>query len=101
MASRIPRAGLRRDRRRRAARGFPDRGSGSEESKVNPMSQLAIYNPANGEKIAEVPADDATSVAAKARQARAAQPAWALRSLSERKACIKHFREGVVRELES
>jgi acyl-CoA reductase-like NAD-dependent aldehyde dehydrogenase len=65
------------------------------------MNQLAIHNPASGEKIAEVPADDAASVAAKARQARAAQPAWAARSLSERKACITHFREGVVRELES
>ncbi|NPC55092.1 aldehyde dehydrogenase family protein [Caenimonas soli] len=65
------------------------------------MSQLAIHNPANGEKIAEVPADGAASVAAKARQARAAQPAWAARPLSERKACITHFRAGVVRDLES
>jgi acyl-CoA reductase-like NAD-dependent aldehyde dehydrogenase len=64
------------------------------------MSQLAIHNPANGEKIAEVAADDAASVAAKSGQARAAQASWAGRSLAERKACIVHFREGVVRELE-
>jgi acyl-CoA reductase-like NAD-dependent aldehyde dehydrogenase len=64
------------------------------------MSQLAIHNPANGEKIAEVAADDAASVAAKAGQARAAQASWARRSLAERKACIAHFRDGVVRDLE-
>ncbi len=65
------------------------------------MSQLAIHNPANGEKIADVPADDAASVADKAGRARAAQADWAARSLSERKACIAHFREGVVRDLEA
>ena len=62
---------------------------------------LAVHNPATGERIAELPADDAASVAAKARAARAAQPAWAARSLLERKACIAHFREGVVRDLEA
>jgi acyl-CoA reductase-like NAD-dependent aldehyde dehydrogenase len=65
------------------------------------MSQLAIHNPATGEKIAEVPADDARSVVDKAARARAAQPEWAARSLTERKACIAHFRDGVVRDLES
>jgi acyl-CoA reductase-like NAD-dependent aldehyde dehydrogenase len=65
------------------------------------MSQLAIHNPANGEKIADVPADDAASVADKAGRARAAQADWAARSLTERKACIAHFREGVVRDLEA
>jgi acyl-CoA reductase-like NAD-dependent aldehyde dehydrogenase len=65
------------------------------------MSELAIHNPATGEKIAEVPADDAHSVAQKAARARAAQPEWAARSLTERKACIAHFRDGVVRDLES
>jgi acyl-CoA reductase-like NAD-dependent aldehyde dehydrogenase len=65
------------------------------------MSQLAIHNPANGEKIAEVAADDALSVAAKAGKARAAQASWARRTLAERKACIVHFREGVVRDLQS
>ena len=65
------------------------------------MSQLAIHNPANGEKIADVPADDAASVAAKAARARAAQPGWAARPLAERQACIERFRAGVVRDLES
>jgi acyl-CoA reductase-like NAD-dependent aldehyde dehydrogenase len=65
------------------------------------MNQLAIHNPATGEKIAQVPADDAATVVAKAGQARQAQAAWAQRSLSERKACIAHFREGVVRDLEA
>lgn len=65
------------------------------------MSQLAIHNPATGEKIAEVPADDAASVADKAARARAAQPGWAARPLDERKGCIARFRKGVVRDLES
>jgi acyl-CoA reductase-like NAD-dependent aldehyde dehydrogenase len=65
------------------------------------MNLLAIHNPANGEKIAEVPSDDAASVASKAARARAAQPAWAAVPLAERQACIDRFREGVVRELES
>lgn len=65
------------------------------------MTQLAIHDPATGERIAELPADDAVSVAAKARAARMAQAEWAARSLQERKACIAHFREGVVRDLEA
>jgi acyl-CoA reductase-like NAD-dependent aldehyde dehydrogenase len=65
------------------------------------MSQLAVHDPATGERIAELPADDAVSVAAKARAARMAQAEWAARSLQERKACIAHFREGVVRDLEA
>jgi acyl-CoA reductase-like NAD-dependent aldehyde dehydrogenase len=65
------------------------------------MSSLFIHNPANGEQIAEVPADDAASVAAKAARARAAQPAWAATPLAERQACIDRFRQGVVRDLET
>jgi acyl-CoA reductase-like NAD-dependent aldehyde dehydrogenase len=65
------------------------------------MKALAIHNPANGEKIASVAADDAVSVAAKAARARAAQPAWAARPLGERKDCLARFHEGVVRDLES
>jgi acyl-CoA reductase-like NAD-dependent aldehyde dehydrogenase len=63
------------------------------------MSPLSIFNPATGEKIADVPADDAASVAHKAQRARAAQAAWAHVPLPERKACIERFREGVVRDL--
>jgi acyl-CoA reductase-like NAD-dependent aldehyde dehydrogenase len=64
------------------------------------MNQLSIFNPATGEKIADVPADDAVSVAAKTGRARAAQPAWAATPLAERQACIERFRAGVVRDLE-
>jgi len=65
------------------------------------MTPLAIYNPATGERITDVPADDAEAGAGKAALARAAQPAWAGRPLTERKACITRFREGIVRDLES
>ncbi|HEX7888459.1 MAG TPA: aldehyde dehydrogenase family protein [Ramlibacter sp.] len=64
------------------------------------MSTLAILNPATDELIIELPADDAESVAAKAKIARAAQPEWAAVPLAGRKACIARFREGVVRDLE-
>jgi acyl-CoA reductase-like NAD-dependent aldehyde dehydrogenase len=62
---------------------------------------LRIANPANGEVLADVPADDATSVAAKTARARAAQPGWAARPLAERKAAIARFRDGVVAELQT
>lgn len=61
---------------------------------------LPIHNPANGELVATLEADDAGSVAIKAQAARAAQPAWAARPLAERQACIQRFRAGVVRDLE-
>lgn len=64
------------------------------------MTTLSIHNPANGELIISLPADDAESVAAKAQAARAAQPAWAALPLTQRKACIVAFRAGVVRDLE-
>ena len=64
------------------------------------MTELTVHNPATGETIATLPADDADSVARKAKAARAAQPEWAARSLEERKECIERFREGVVRDLE-
>src|SRR3954471_8757862 len=65
------------------------------------MTHLAIHNTANGEKIAELPADDAVSVTAKAARARTAQSSWAAQPLLERKACIARFQDGVVRDLES
>ena len=60
---------------------------------------LDIFNPASGERLTQVPADDAASVAAKVRSARAAQGAWAARPLAERMACVTAFRAGVVAEL--
>jgi acyl-CoA reductase-like NAD-dependent aldehyde dehydrogenase len=64
------------------------------------MSTLNIFNPADGELVIALPADDAESVAAKAAAARAAQPGWAALPLSKRRACIEGFREGVVRDLD-
>jgi acyl-CoA reductase-like NAD-dependent aldehyde dehydrogenase len=64
-------------------------------------STLAIHNPATGQTITTLPADDAASVAAKAAAARAAQPAWAATPLARRKACIEGFRAGVVHELDA
>ncbi|MBP6404212.1 MAG: aldehyde dehydrogenase family protein [Ramlibacter sp.] len=64
------------------------------------MTTLAIHNPATGEKITDLSADTAASVATKAAAARAAQPAWAATPLEARKACITKFRAGVVRDLE-
>ena len=40
------------------------------------MPTLTIHNPATGAAFAELPADDAASVAAKAAAARNALPAW-------------------------
>ncbi|MEP6738812.1 MAG: aldehyde dehydrogenase family protein [Caldimonas sp.] len=65
------------------------------------MSTLTVTNPKDGSPLAEVPADDAASVAAKAARARRAQPAWAAVPLAERKATIARFRAGLVAELET
>lgn len=65
------------------------------------MTKLAIHNPATGEMITELPADDAASVAAKAKQARTAQAAWAAVPVAERKTCITRFRAGIVAELDT
>ena len=65
------------------------------------MTALPIVNPSNGVCMREVPADDATSVAARAQRARAAQTAWAAVPLAQRKTCIERFRAAVVAELES
>ena len=64
------------------------------------MNQLAIFNPASGALIAELPADDAASVAAKSGRARAAQPGWAALPLTQRQACITRFRAAIVAELD-
>ena len=56
------------------------------------MNTLKIFNPATGEHIVDVPADDAASVAKKAAQARAAQPRYIYRSAAQRSV----FRTGLV-----
>ena len=63
------------------------------------MKQLCSRNPATGESIAELAADDADSVRDKSLRARAAQPGWEAAPLVERKACITRFRAAIVAEL--
>lgn len=65
------------------------------------MAQLSIHNPATGQLLTTLPADDAASVARKAAAARAAQPAWAAVPMAERLATIRRFRAGVVAELDT
>ena len=65
------------------------------------MSTLKIFNPATGQPLTELPADDAASVARKAAAARAAQPAWAARPMAERLAIVQRFRAALVAELET
>ena len=62
---------------------------------------MKIFNPANGQFITELRADDAAGVAAKAAAARAAQPAWAAVPMAERKAVVQRFRAAVVAELDT
>jgi acyl-CoA reductase-like NAD-dependent aldehyde dehydrogenase len=64
------------------------------------MNRLDIHNPATGALITQVPADDATSVAAKALAARAAQAGWQAVPLAERKACMSRFRAAIVAQLD-
>ena len=65
------------------------------------MNTLHIHNPATGQLLATLPADDAASVSAKAAAARAAQPAWAALAIEERLACIRRFRAELVAEVET
>jgi acyl-CoA reductase-like NAD-dependent aldehyde dehydrogenase len=65
------------------------------------MPLLQVHNPATGALIAELAADDASAVAAKAARARAAQPSWAARPYAERQACIRRFRSALEAELET
>ncbi len=65
------------------------------------MNTLTIHNPATGERIAELAADNAASVAAKAAAARAAQPAWARVPINDKLAMMQRFRAALVAELET
>ncbi len=64
------------------------------------MTTLTIQNPATGQTVITLPADDAASVSIKAAAARAAQPLWAAQPLAQRIACVQAFRAGVVRDLQ-
>jgi acyl-CoA reductase-like NAD-dependent aldehyde dehydrogenase len=65
------------------------------------MATLHIVNPHTGLPLAELPADDAASVAARAAAARAAQPAWAQWPISDRLAVVQRFRAAIVDEREA
>jgi acyl-CoA reductase-like NAD-dependent aldehyde dehydrogenase len=65
------------------------------------MSTLTISNPASGAVLATLPADDATSIAAKANAARAVQAAWAAMPLAQRIAIVRRFRDAVAVEHEA
>ncbi len=64
------------------------------------MNRLQIQNPATGELLAELPADDAASVASKAARARSAQVDWAATPLAERAACLRRFRDAIATRTE-
>jgi acyl-CoA reductase-like NAD-dependent aldehyde dehydrogenase len=61
---------------------------------------LTVRNPANGATIAQLPTDDAQSIATKYRAARAAQPAWAALPLQERIDMLRHFREALTADVD-
>lgn len=61
---------------------------------------LTVTNPSNGRTIAELADDDAATIAARYRRARAAQPGWAAAPLAQRLAAIRRFREAIVRDLD-
>ena len=65
------------------------------------MKKLKVTNPANGETIATLAADDAKAVRAKYARARTAQPNWAAVPLRRKLDAIARFREGVVAESEA
>lgn len=65
------------------------------------MATLAIHNPATGTLITTLPADDATSVAAKAAAARAAQPAWAAVPMAGKIAVMQRFRAALLAQIET
>jgi acyl-CoA reductase-like NAD-dependent aldehyde dehydrogenase len=65
------------------------------------MSTLDIHNPATGQLITTLPADDAASVTTKAAVARAAQPGWAARPIADRLEIVRRFRAGLVAEIDA
>jgi acyl-CoA reductase-like NAD-dependent aldehyde dehydrogenase len=62
---------------------------------------LKIHNPATGALIAEVPEATATSVAASAAAARAAQPAWAATPLAQRIKVMQRFRAALEAQVDT
>ena len=62
---------------------------------------ISVVNPATEELVKEIPVDDADAVAQKVALARAAQPGWAARSLSERIESLKRFSALLTERVES
>ncbi len=57
---------------------------------------LPVINPANGERVADLPMDGPEDIRAKVDAARRAQRGWAARPLDQRLAAVSRFRELVV-----
>jgi acyl-CoA reductase-like NAD-dependent aldehyde dehydrogenase len=64
---------------------------------ISNPTMLAVRDPARGTVVAEVPVDDAESVAAAVGRARAAQPAWAALGPKERGRLVRRARREMVR----
>ncbi len=62
---------------------------------------LDIHNPATGELVTTLAADTPARLAARAAAARAAQPAWAAAPMDRRRDAIRHFRAGLVAEIDT
>ncbi|HSW06946.1 aldehyde dehydrogenase family protein [Aquabacterium sp.] len=65
------------------------------------MATLQIHNPTTGAPLAELPADDAASVATKAVAARAALTTWARVPINDKLAMIQRFRAALVEEIDT
>lgn len=65
------------------------------------MADIPVINPATGETISVFRPDDSSSIHDKYQQARAAQPAWAKRSLDDRLAILQHFRTLVINKTDA
>ncbi len=61
---------------------------------------LSVQNPATGATIAQLPQDDAHSIAARYRAARAAQPGWAATPLEMRANALRRFRDALTGEVD-
>ena len=70
------------------------------EANQSKASMLTVRNPATGSTIAELPQDDAQSIAAKYSAARAAQPAWAATPLQTRIDTLRSFRDALTADVE-
>lgn len=59
---------------------------------------ISIFDPSTGGETGSLPADDAAAIAEKFALAKAAQPAWAARPLTERVEILRRFSQLLIRE---